>query len=523
LASESEPATTAPAPAPRAGRREWIGLAVIALPCLLYSMDLTVLNLALPRLSEVLSPTGAQLLWIVDIYGFFVAGFLIPMGTLGDRIGRRRLLMIGAATFGAGSVAAALSRSAGTLIATRAVLGLAGATLAPSTLSLIRNMFLDPRERTVAIGVWTSSYSAGGAIGPLLGGVLLQRFWWGSVFLISVPVMALLLALGPVLLPEFRDERGGRMDIVSAALSLATVLPVIYGLKQIAQGDLGWVPIACLGAGPAVGWTFVRRQRTLPRPLLDLELLRMSRVRTALGTLSLSTMIAFGIFVFMGQYLQLGLGLTPLGAGLATLPWSGGFLIGSMSTPLLARRFPPARLMAVGFCFAALGFALLTQIGGGWSFPILIAASIVISLGMAPAFTLTTDITVGTARPERAGAASALSETSSELGGALGIAVLGSVGLAVYRSLIGDAIPALDGVSSELRGIARATFGGAVSVAQRLPAPLGGDLLHAARAAFTTAFRLTAGVCAAISLGTAALVASRLRGGEGSQNASKQS
>jgi DHA2 family multidrug resistance protein-like MFS transporter len=498
--------------APRAGRREWIGLAVIALPCLLYSMDLTVLNLALPRLSEILSPTGAQLLWIVDIYGFFVAGFLIPMGALGDRIGRRRLLLIGAATFGAGSVVAAFSRSAEMLIVTRAVLGLAGATLAPSTLSLIRNMFLDPRQRTVAIGVWTSSYSAGAAIGPLLGGLLLQRFWWGSVFLVSVPVMVLLLVLGPVLLPEFRDPRRWRIDVASAVLSLATVLPVIYGLKQIAQGDMGGVPIACLVAGPVVGWIFVRRQRTLERPLLDLELLRMGRVRAALGTLNLATMIAFGIFVFMAQYLQLGLGLSPLRAGLASLPWSIGFLIGSMSTPIVARRFPPARVMAVGFCAAALGFALLTQIGGGGSFAILIAASVVISLGMAPAFTLTTDITVGAAHPERAGAASALSETSSELGGALGVAVLGSVGLALYRSSIGDAIPALDGavVSPELRGIARATFGGAVSVAQRLPQPLGDGLLHAARAAFTSAFRLTAAVCAAIALATAALVASRL-------------
>src|ERR687892_1118262 len=218
---------------PRAGRREWIGLAVIALPCLLYSMDLTVLNVAVPHLSADLKPSSAQLLWIIDIYGFLVAGSLITMGTLGDRIGRRRLLLIGAVAFGAGSVLAAFSTSAEMLIAARALLGVAGATLAPSTLSLIFNMFHDPHQRTFAIGVWIASYSAGAVIGPVLGGLLLEFFWWGSVFLLAVPVMVLLLVLGPVLLPEFRNPEAGRIDLASAAMSLAAVLAVIFGPKQI--------------------------------------------------------------------------------------------------------------------------------------------------------------------------------------------------------------------------------------------------------------------------------------------------
>src|ERR671915_907422 len=190
--------------ASRAGRREWVGLAVLALACLLYAMDLTVLNLAVPELSADLRPTSVQLLWIVDIYGFVVAGSLITMGTLGDRIGRRRLLMIGAAAFGVASVLAAFSTSAGMLIATRAVLGVAGATLAPSTLSLIRNMFLDPRQRTQAIGVWITSFSVGGAVGPLAGGVVLGVFLGGAVFLPAVPGMGLLLVLGPRFLPGYR-------------------------------------------------------------------------------------------------------------------------------------------------------------------------------------------------------------------------------------------------------------------------------------------------------------------------------
>src|ERR687897_2593955 len=237
--------------APKAGRREWIGLSVLALACVLYAMDLTVLNLAVPEISADLKPSSTQLLWIVDIYGFLVAGFLITMGTLGDRIGRRRLLLIGAAAFGVASLLAAFSTSAEMLIASRALLGVAGATLAPSTLSLIRTMFLDPHQRTIAIGIWVTSFSAGAVIGPPLGGVLLEFFWWGSVFLLAVPVMAVLLVLGPILLPEYRDPEAGRLDLPSAALSLAAVLAVIYGLKQVAQDGLGWLPALFIAAGLA--------------------------------------------------------------------------------------------------------------------------------------------------------------------------------------------------------------------------------------------------------------------------------
>jgi MFS transporter, DHA2 family, multidrug resistance protein len=205
----------------RAGKRDWIGLGVLTLACLLYAMDLTVLHLAVPKLSADLEPTSAQLLWIIDIYGFMIAASLITIGTLGDRIGRRRLLMIGAAAFGLVSVVAAFSVSAEMLIASRAVQGIAEATLAPSTLSLTFLMFQEPRQRQVAIGVWVAPFSAGGAIGPVLGGVLLERFWWGSVFLLAVPVMALLLILGPRLLPEYRAPDAGRLDIPSALMSLA--------------------------------------------------------------------------------------------------------------------------------------------------------------------------------------------------------------------------------------------------------------------------------------------------------------
>ena len=497
----------------RAGRREWIGLAVIALPCMLYSMDLTVLNLAVPALSAALSPSSAELLWIIDIYGFMVAGALITMGTLGDRIGRRRLLLIGAGSFGVASVIAAFSTSAQMLIATRALLGLAGATLAPSTLSLLRNMFHDPQQRTVAIGIWITSYSAGAAIGPFLGGLMLQYFWWGSVFLLGVPVMLLLLVLGPLLLPEFRDPEAGRLDLASAAMSLAAVLLVIFGLKRIAENGLSlWAGIS-IGAGTVLALAFVRRQRTLPSPLIDLPLFRVRAFSTALVTYLLATFATFGSYVFLGQYLQLVLGMSPLEAGLWTLPWTGAFIVGSNVTPRLLGRFSAASLMVVGLLVTACGFALLTQITGPWGFAVLIAGSFIYSLGLSPVFTLTNDIILSNAPPERAGSASAISETSSELGGALGIAVLGSIGMAVYRSRVAEFVPS--SLPPEQAAGARATLGGALAAAEMLPDQAGEALLGSAREGFTQAFVLVAAICCVIAVLLAIGVFVVLRGDRG--------
>jgi DHA2 family multidrug resistance protein-like MFS transporter len=489
--------------APAASRREWIGLAVLALPCMLYSMDLTVLNLAVPSLSADLAPTATQLLWIVDIYGFLVAGALVTMGTLGDRIGRRRLLLIGAAAFGVASVLAAFSVSAEMLIATRALLGLAGATIAPSTLSLIRNMFHDPRQRTAAIGVWITSYSVGAAIGPLVGGVLLQHFWWGSVFLAGVPVMLLLLAVGPVLLPEYRDPAAGRLDLFSAGLSLVSVLAVIYGLKQLAEHGPGWLSAVSVVAGLATGAAFVRRQRRLTHPLIDLALFRIPAFRASLIIYLLGTFVVFGCYVFIAQFLQLVLGLSPLDAGLWTLPFTGAFVVGSLLTPVIVRRFRPTSVIATGLAISAVGFTVLTRVDEASGLAVLVCATVIFSLGLSPVFTLTNDIVIGTAPPERAGAASAISETSSELGGALGIALLGSIGAALYRRSMADAVP--PGVSPEAAEAARGTLGGALSAATQLPDQLGAAFLGAARAAFTQGLQLTALVSAVTVAVTAVL------------------
>ncbi len=494
---------------PRAGRREWMGLGVLALACLLYSMDLTVLNLALPAISADLEPTSAQLLWIVDIYGFVLAGALITMGTLGDRIGRRRLLLIGAAAFAVASVLAAFSTTAEMLIVSRALLGLAGATLAPATLSLIRSMFLDPGQRTFAIGIWITSFSVGAVIGPPLGGLLLEFFWWGSVFLMALPVMALILALGPVLLPEFRDPDAGRLDLVSAALSLAAVLAVIYGLKQTAQDGPAWPPAVSIAAGLALAALFVHRQRRAADPLIDLRLFREPAFSASLATYLLGTFVGFGAFLFIFQYLQVVLGLSPLEAGLWTMPYFAAFIVGSLLTAVIARRIRPAFAMAGGLTLAAVGFALLTQVEVGSGLAVLLAASVTFSLGLAPVFTLATDLIVGTAPAERAGSASAVSETSSELGGALGIAILGSIGTAVYRAQVDDEFPA--GVPPEAAGAARDTLGGAAAAAEDLPGPLAAGLLDTAREAFTQAMHVAGITSAAVAAGTAVLAAVLLR------------
>lgn len=496
----------------KATRRDWIGLAVLALPCMVYAMDLTVLNLALPRISEELRPSAAEQLWIVDIYGFLVAGFLITMGNLGDRIGRRKLLLIGAAAFALASAVAAFASDARTLIVMRALLGIAGATLAPSTLSLIRNMFHDGTQRQFAIGVWIASFSVGGVIGPLVGGLVLEFAHWGAIFLVAVPVMVGLLVLGPFLLPEYRDPAadGARLDLASVLLSLVAVLATIYGLKTIAEHGLAPDGLAATAAGLGVGALFVRRQRRLADPLLDLKLLRQPRFAAAIAAYGLSCLAMFGVYILITQYFQLVLALSPLQAGLATVPWSAAFVAGSLLAPRLARRMPAVSVLVWGLAGAALGFVLMVFASTPWGLAAVVLGTVVMGLGMAPVFTLGNEMILTAAPPERAGAASAVSETSSEFSGALGIALFGSLGTAIYRFGFDGGLAL--GVPAAAAGEAAATLGGAVALADTLPAPFDAQLLAHARAAFVLALQIVAAIGAAIMLGASVLAARMLHG-----------
>ncbi|MGN9914504.1 MFS transporter [Phytohabitans sp. LJ34] len=502
-------ATSTPAPA-RAGRREWIGLAVLALPTLLLSLDVSVLYLALPQVTADLGANGTQQLWILDIYSFMLAGFLVTMGTLGDRIGRRRLLLAGAAAFGVASVVAAYSTSAEMLIATRALLGVAGATLMPSTMALIRNMFPDPQQMGTAIGVWFTCFVGGMAVGPLVGGALLEHFWWGSAFLLGVPFMALLLVVGPILLPEYRTPGAGRLDLVSVGLSLAAILPVIYGLKELARG--GWDPVAAgaVVVGLTFGATFVRRQRVLADPLLDLRLFGYRAFRASLSVMLLTGVVMAAVSLMSSMYLQAVLGLSALDAGLWLVPQNVAIAAGFLVAPRLGARFRPAYVMAGGLVFAAFGLSLHLLIDPGDGTPLLIGGLVIAQLGISLPMALAANVIIGSAPPEKAGSAASLMETGGEFGIAMGIATLGTLGTAVYR----DRFHAPAAVPAEAVDTARESVAAAAGVAAGLPPVPAAELLHAAQVAFTSGVNVVGAAGAVVFLVLAAITL-RLRGSAG--------
>ncbi|MEV0215764.1 MFS transporter [Micromonospora sp. NPDC050695] len=482
--------TTTITPAPRAGRREWIGFTVLMLPLLLVSMDVSVLYFAVPFISEELRPSATQQLWIFDIYGFVLAGLLITMGALGDRIGRRRLLLLGATAFGAASLLAAYADSAATLIAARAVLGIGGATLMPSTLALVRNMFHDARQRGTAIGIWTATLTGGIAIGPVLSGVLLEHFWWGSIFLINIPAMLMLLLLAPVLVPEFRNPAAGRFDLVSAVLSLGALLPVIYGIKEMARDGVDVARVLAVVAGVLIGALFLHRQRTRAYPMIDLALFRRRGFAGSLAVNLLAMFALVGFAIFTTQHLQLVLGMSPLRAALWSLVPS--LAVGGVApaAAALAQRVERAYLIGAGFGIAVLGFLTLTRVTPDSPLWLLLAGASVYAGGLVMVMSLVTELVLGAAPPEQAGVASALTESSSELGGALGMAILGSVGAAVYHREVVDGLPA--DLPVDARDAAQETLGGTLAVAKGLPAELGDGVLHAARYAFTDGLHLAA-------------------------------
>ncbi|MDO9414747.1 MFS transporter [Pararhizobium sp.] len=490
----------------RAGRREWVGLYVLSIACLIYSMDLSVLFLAMPAIVADLDPSPSELLWINDIYGFMVAGFLVTMGTLGDRVGRRRVLLAGALAFGIASALAAFSATAQQLIAARALLGIAGATVAPSTLSLVVNLFKDEGERNRAIGIWGTAFALGGLVGPLLGGFLLQYFHWGSVFLINIPVMLALLIVGPLLLPEYKNDDGGRLDLVSVLLSLATVMPIIYGFKHMAAYGFGLDQPLAVAIGLAFGYAFIRRQKTLAQPLIDLQLFRIPAFTASLAVNLAGVFFIFGIFLYQNLFLQLVGGLSPFEAAIWSIPSSLVFTVMSLQSYRFTSKLGPVRTVLIGLLVNAVGAAAMAIAAYCETVAGVLAASMILGLGFVPVILTTTGLIVGTAPPERAGSASALSETSAEFGGALGVALLGSLGTLVYRMMMSGVD--LSGLSPQQAEAASATLAGAVETAKAL----GPDMpawLDPARSAFSLGFALCCAV-AAVTLLVLTLIARRV-------------
>ncbi|MFC7105433.1 MFS transporter [Nonomuraea rubra] len=385
-------------------KNKWACLAIACLATLLLSLDLTVLHLALPRLVADLGATSTQLLWIGDMYGFALAGLLVTMGNLGDRIGRKRLLLIGAVAFGAASAVTAYAPTPELLIAARALLGVAGATIMPSTLSIIRNVFTEPGERTAAIGIWSGMSAAGFAVGPVVGGLLLDHFWWGSVFLINVPIMALVLVGGILVLPESRNPHAGRIDLLSVVLSFAGIVTAIYAIKEAAHQGAGHADVVAAGvAGVVLLALFVWRQTRLADPLIDVRLFARRAFTASILTNLLAIFAMSAMMLMFAWYLQLVLGWSPLQAGLAQLPGGLSGAVGGVLAAKLIRYLGRNGVVALGLAMNALSFAFYATLGTELNYLTLLPVMVIGGMGVGFAFTVNNDNVLATAPRQRAG------------------------------------------------------------------------------------------------------------------------
>ncbi|MGA5461964.1 MFS transporter [Mycobacterium sp. NPDC050041] len=475
--------------------RRWFALGILTLAVLLIGIDGTVLALATPFISRDLGATATEILWIGDIYSFVLASLLITMGSLGDRIGQRKLLLFGATGFGAVSALTAYAPTAELLIAGRALQGVAGATLAPATLALIRSIFADSRERSLAVGIWAATFSAGAALGPVLGGVLLEHFWWGSVFLINVPVMVVLVAGGLLLLPEHRNPHPGPWDLPSVALSMAGILAVVYAVKETAAHGfrLDGAIAAVVGAA-ALAW-FVRRQLRLPSPLIDVRLFANRAFSGVVGANLLSVLGLSGLVFFLSQFFQLVKGYGPLQAGLAEVPAALAATVFGVLAGVAVRYLSQRAVLTAGLTMVGLAMATLTLIRPDTPYPQLGVTLFIVGVGLGLAFTVASDVILASVPKERAGAAAAVSETAYELGMALGIAVLGSIVTGVYRGFV---VP--PGTPAEAAAHAQDSLAAAVQVSEGLPAAQGDALRTAAQEAFTSGLAFASGAGAVLML-----------------------
>ncbi|MGW1198583.1 MFS transporter [Streptomyces sp. NPDC002536] len=495
------------------GASRWTVLVVLCVSLLLVAVDATVLHVAVPAVTEDLRPGAIQLLWIVDVYPLVCASLLILFGTLGDRVGRRRVLLFGYALFGVASAVAAFAGTAEVLIGARALLGAGGAMIMPATLSILRQVFPDRRERALAIGIWSAVAAIGAAVGPLLGGFLLEHFWWGSVFLINLPLMAVSLPVGRWLLPESTGDRNGPWDVLGALMAACGLFGLVLGVKRIGTAEplsLGTLVPAALGAALLV--LFVRRQRRRAHPLVDLGMFGRPAFGTSVGCIVLAMLALVGLELVAAQYLQLVLGLTPLQTGMRLLPLTLAAMAAGLVGSRVLHRVGPRAMVASGFALTAVAVLSLTALGRQDRPALMVACFVLLGFGLETTLFGAYESMLSEAPAESAGGAAAIGETSYQLGAGIGIALLGSVMNAAYA----PGVAAVPGVPSAAGAAAGHSVGEAYEVADRLGGPAGAALRVAARDAFVHGLHVTLAVSAGLLL-MGGLAALRLpRSAEGS-------
>ncbi|MFD4526433.1 MFS transporter [Streptomyces sp. NPDC058470] len=483
------------------GANRWVVLVVLCVSLLLVALDATVLHVAVPAVTEDLKPGGIELLWIVDVYPLVCASLLILFGTLGDRVGRRRILLLGYALFGVASGLAALADSAQVLIGARALLGVGGAMIMPATLSILRQVFPDRRERALAIGIWSAVAAVGAAIGPLLGGFLLEHFWWGSVFLVNIPLMLVSLPIGRLLLPESKGDGKGPWDVVGALMGAAALFGLVLGVKQLGGGEFSAFTLVTLLAGGALMVAFVRRQRRREHPLVDLRMFSRPAFTTSICCIVLAMLALVGLELIAAQYLQLVLGLSPLETGLRLLPLTVAAMAAGLGGAKILRRFGPRTMVCSGFCITAAAVIMLTPMGGHDNTGLLLSGFMLLGFGLEMTLFGAYESMLSEAPPAQAGGAAAIGETSYQLGAGIGIALLGSVMNAAYTPRL-SSVPGVPASDSKAAGH---SLGEAYEVAARLGGHPGAALRHAARDSFVHGLHVTLLVSAGLLLLGAAM------------------
>ncbi|NUK09157.1 MFS transporter [Streptomyces lunaelactis] len=489
------------------GANRWVVLVVLCISLLLVTLDATVLHVAVPAVTEDLRPSGVELLWIVDAYPLICAALLILFGTLGDRVGRRRVLLIGYGIFGAASAVAALATTPEVLIGARALLGVGGAMIMPATLSILRAVFPDRRERAMAIGIWTAVAAVGAATGPVIGGFLVEHFWWGSVFLINIPLMALILPIARWLLPESRGGADGPWDVLGALMAAAGVLGAVLGVKRLGAGEsLLDVKTACpLLVGGVLLALFVRRQKRREHPLVDMRMFARATFSTSVGCIVLAMLALVGLELIAVQYLQLVLGLSPLETGLRLLPLTFAAMAAGATGSHTLHRIGPRRMVGWGFVLTAAAVLLLTLMGQHDRPWLLTTGFVLLGFGLQTTLFAAYESMLSEAPPAQAGGAAAIGETSYQLGAGMGIALLGSIMNAAYA----PAFTSLGGVPGSASSAASHSLGEAYQVADRLGGAPGEVLRNTARHSFVHGLHVTLLVSAGLLL-LGALAALRL-------------